>query len=210
MKAFNATVVLICAAIYYSSLALVVWTGMSLSMFNQALACACCTDEGERFVEVENMNLALRERIDQLRFGKAAKLFVGEVGLEAIKGIANPSEHYNVEVTRDRGHLIFLLRDEAKRTGTLTLHIPSSVSMFEVDPRDGQQDGAGVRLYKEWKLSSKMDGTGIFATGNGNQQFLTLILQGRGNHCSNFTHWTLVVNGPVANYLLFGSLSPRD
>jgi hypothetical protein len=38
---------------------------------------------------------------------------------------------------------------------------------------------------------------------------LTLIVQGRGNSCTSagdFSHWTLVMQGPKANYSLFGDL----
>ncbi|MBR1198611.1 hypothetical protein JQ634_17720 [Bradyrhizobium sp. AUGA SZCCT0240] len=41
------------------------------------------------------------------------------------------------------------------------------------------------------------------------QQILTLILQGGGNSCTSgvdFTHWTLVMQGPKASYTLYGNL----
>jgi len=40
-------------------------------------------------------------------------------------------------------------------------------------------------------------------------QTLTLILQGSGNSCTSaidFSHWTLVMQEPKANYTLFGNL----
>ena len=182
-----------------------------LAPIEQAFACACCADQGARIVAVEKLDLARREKIDQLRFGQTAELFVSDAGIESIKGIVDPAERYSMEVARDRDSLIFSFRDKGRRAGTLNLHVPAAMSRFEVDPRDGQREqGGGVRLYKEWKLSSKMAGTGIFKNGNGNGQFITLILQGHGNFCSDFTQWTLVINGPTANYSFFGDLIPRN
>jgi hypothetical protein len=179
--------------------------------FDRAIACACCADAGSRVVTVEKLDAPRLDKIDQLRFGKTAELFVGEGDVNAVKGIASASEHYDLEVARQRDGLIFAFRDKAGRVGTLILHMPTVISVFEIDPRDGQQqEGGGVRLYKEWKLSSIMKGTGIFRVPNATNQFITLILQGRGNFCSEFTHWTLVINGPVADYLLFGDLIPPN
>jgi hypothetical protein len=41
------------------------------------------------------------------------------------------------------------------------------------------------------------------------RQIVTLILQGGGKSCTtaiDFSHWTLVMQGPKANYILFGDL----
>jgi hypothetical protein len=76
-----------------------------------------------------------------------------------------------------------------------------------VDPRIARQ-GHGPTLYKEWKLSAPAAGSGVSA-GHRPRQILTLILQGGGNSCTSagdFTHWTLVMQGPKANYTLFGDL----
>ena len=38
---------------------------------------------------------------------------------------------------------------------------------------------------------------------------LTLLIQGHGNNCTSsidFSHWTLIMQGPKANYTLFGNL----
>ena len=79
-----------------------------------------------------------------------------------------------------------------------------------LDPRHGEREGGlGPALYKEWRLTAPAAGTGIFAPGVGRGQLVTLILQGHGNSCASaadFTHWTLVVSGPAAEYHLFGHL----
>jgi hypothetical protein len=187
-------------------LSVALWEGMIL---DRAFACACCADVGERRVVVEKFDSLRRDKIEQLRFGNAAELFFGEADIESIKGIAAPSASYDLQVSQQKDGVLFAFRDKDGHFGTLFLRWPTSISIFEVDPRDGQQQqGGGPRLYKEWKLSSKMSGTGIFQPGIANSQFITLIVQGHGNFCTDFTHWTLVVNGPRADYSFFGDLLP--
>ena len=129
-----------------------------------------------------------------------------------IKGIATPSSHYGLSVTQSADRWVFAFRDAQGRTGTLALAIPRSISVFEVDPRrDEPEGGLGPALYKEWRLTAPAAGTGIFAPGVGRGQRVTLILQGHGNSCASaadFTHWTLVVHGPLAEYHVFGQLLP--
>lgn len=66
-----------------------------------------------------------------------------------------------------------------------------------------------IALYKEWKLLGRAGGSGVFAPGAAAGHTLTLIVQGRGNSCtsaSDFAYWTLVMQGPKANYSMFGDL----
>ena len=58
-------------------------------------------------------------------------------------------------------------------------------------------------------VSAPASGSGVFQPGIASRQVLTLILQGGGNSCtsaSDFSHWTLVMQGPQANYTLLGDL----
>jgi len=113
-------------------------------------------------------------------------------------------------VSQEPNRWVFDFRDKAGGSGTLTLGLPATISIFEVDPRLGERPGGqGPTLYKEWKLSSAAAGTGIFAPGVGGGQRIALILQGHGNSCtssSDFTHWSIVISGPRAQYTLFGDL----
>ena len=87
--------------------------------------------------------------------------------------------------------------------------LPQKISVFEVDPRDGSDQGTGPVLYKEWKLTGDVTAFGTFNATDDARQLLTLILQGRGNSCTaaaDFTHWTLVTEGPKGTYSLFGAL----
>jgi hypothetical protein len=182
---------------------------VALGMPRAALACACCSNAGQRNVNVETLDDSKRALLEALRFGDAAKLFLGEADADSVKGIANPSANYVLKAAwQDKG-IVFALTNEQGQAGALTLQLPGKISIFEVDPRDGPDQGTGPALYKEWKLTGKVAGSGAFSAGAGADQLLTLIVQGRGNSCtsdSDFTHWTLVMQGPKANYSLFGEL----
>ena len=76
---------------------------------------------------------------------------------------------------------MFTLKDDQGHAGTLALELPNKIAVFEVDPRDAPDQGTGPPLYKEWKLTGKVKGSGAFGPGDGPGQLLTLIVQGRGN-----------------------------
>jgi hypothetical protein len=184
---------------------------ISVTTPNSLYACACCTDFGQRIVKVTQLDSYRLETIRKLRFSNRAELFTGQLGVEEIKGVSVSSGLLDMSVYQQRDRWVFEFRDNERHSGALTLNIPNSVSIFEVDPREEKPgSGVGPRLYKEWKLTGRAVGTGIFSGGVGAGQNITLILQGHGNSCTtadDFTHWTLIMHGPKAEYLLFGELS---
>jgi hypothetical protein len=182
---------------------------LALAVWNDALACACCTNSGQRNVAVVPFDSGKRDELGKLHFAGTAQLFVGEADTADVKGITTPSVHYELSAAWDKDRLVFTLRDNSGRSGTLSLQRPGTISIFEVDPRDQPDTGLGPALYKEWKLTSRAAGSGVFSAGLGPNQLLSLIMQGHGNSCTSidhFTHWTLVMQGPKANYTLFGDL----
>ncbi len=184
---------------------------LAVSSAPEAYACACCTDPGERNVSVSTLEPAMIEMIEEVEFAKTVQLFTGAGGLESIEGIAKPSDRYAVKLTWDKDRTVVALDSDEGQSGSLSLQYPDKISIFEVDTHDGPKAPYGPALYKEWKLTGKTAGTGAFEAANDPQQLLTLVLQGRGNACTSpndFTHWTLVMQGPKANYLLFGELVP--
>jgi hypothetical protein len=183
---------------------------LALAVPQHAFACACCTNYGQRNVDVVALDSGKRAELENLRFADKAQLFVGEGDPDTVKGIASPAASYALKAAWRGNQLVLDLRDAAGREGTLTLSVPGKVSIFEVDPRDSPDQGTGPALYKEWKLTGKAAGSGVFVAGSGSKQLLTLIVQGRGNSCTSandFAHWTLVMEGPKANYTLFGDLA---
>lgn len=174
-----------------------------------AFACACCTHEGQRHVATVALDSGKRQEIESLRFAGKATLFSGEGDAADIGGITTPSGSYELTAKWLDDRLELLFRDKLGRTGTLSIARPKTMSVFEVDPRDRPDKGQGPVLYKEWKLSAPAAGSGMFRPGIAPRQLLTLILQGGGNSCTvaiDFSHWTLVMQGPKANYTLFGDL----
>jgi hypothetical protein len=184
-------------------------SALMVGQTSPALACACCSNEGQRNVATVALDAGRREEIESLRFGDKAALFTGEGDVDGIKGIATPADTYRLAAKWLEGRLVLSFADANGRTGTLSLARPATISVFEVDPRDRPDKGQGPRLYKEWKLSAPAAGSGVFQPGIAPRQILTLILQGGGNSCTSavdFSHWTLVMQGPNANYTLFGDL----
>lgn len=193
-----------------SALSVILATFCAILLPNAALACACCSNPGQRNVKIEKVSAGRLDEIRKLRFQSTAQLFLAERDPGDVKGIERASEKYELAVDQQKDSLLFSFRD-GKNEGTLALVHPETISIFEVDPRDGRQSGAGgPLLYKEWRLSANFAGTGIFKSGNGGYQRITLIVQGQGNSCTSaadFTHWALTVHGPAFEYSFFGDLA---
>ncbi len=115
-------------------------------------------------------------------------------------------------VTQKSTEIVFAFRGETGRTTDVTLALPDTISIFEVDPRGGEPDaGLGPAFYKEWQLTGTATATGLLRplveTGD---QKVTLIVQGRGRGCTEaaeFTDWPLTIHGPAGNLTLYGGLT---
>ena len=182
---------------------------LALTITTSAHACACCSQTAWRHVEIEKLAPRYLDEINQLRFAKTAQLMMREADDDAIKGVTDPQENYDLAIVRTKDRWAFSFRDKKGRTGTLTLALPKTISVFEIDPRHGKDEGHGPALYKEWKLTAKAAGDGLFRATVGGNQKITLVLHGRGNACTSadhFTHWTLLVHGPVDTFTMYGAL----
>lgn len=89
-----------------------------LAAADNALACACCADPGQRYVNVEKLKPETLQEIRRVRFAMAARLFTNDAGLEIVKGIEKPSDAYALSVTRQNDRFVFTFRDENKSEGT--------------------------------------------------------------------------------------------
>jgi len=130
---------------------------------------------------------------------------------KATRASAADLSQYTLKTEWQENRLVFNLNDGHGYAGALALDLPGKISIFEVDPRNTEDTGAGPLLYKEWKVTGKVTGSGKFAANTGPNQLLTLIAQGSGIGCTSaadFTHWSLVMQGPKANYMFFGNLVP--
>jgi len=184
---------------------------LSIAGSGPLLACACCSNEGQRYVETDKRDAYATGLLDELRFAAAAHLYTGEADVEDIGGIAAKSPDFQLAVTKSEKSWLFDFK-EAGGGGTLALALPDRVTKFEIDPRDPQSGtpGTGPVLYKEWRLAMAPRGTGMFAGATGGEQKATLILQGRGNSCtdaSQFNAWTLVLHGSKGTITFYGDLA---
>jgi hypothetical protein len=174
-------------------------------------ACACCADAGERIETTAPLQSFERAELERMRLGKQAKLFLTAAGFSGVSGISNPSDVYDVALTRQGNRWTFTFKDGSGKTGSLAFALPAVIESFFVDPHDGVQSrGGGPLLFKEWRLSAPLAATGVFAAGMAGAPTVRFVVQGRGNVCTSaeqFTSWMLVVSGPKASYALHGSLA---
>jgi len=182
---------------------------LASAFWQEVSACACCTSPGERTDLSMKLESYHSDELDPLRFSPKAQLFLGEAEPETVKGITTPAGKYNLQAAWKGDRFVFSFRDEKDHSGTLVLLRPKMISSFGVDPRNQPDRPNGPVLYKEWRLTSKATGTGVFTAGLGAGQSLTLVLQGHGNNCTSsvdFSHWMLVMRGPRAKFHFFGDL----
>ena len=179
----------------------------------QALACACCSEDGEysiRFRKAEDYELGEMKR---MRFGRTAFLFLSEADLDFIEGIDQPSTTYFATGSLIGNTWKLSLRS-GRSSGVLELLLPEKVLFYSVDIRDGRRSGGGgPLLYKEWRFEGQVSGTGLFKKGITGPTKYFLVLQGRGNGCTNaedFGNWRLEITGEKAKYAFYGKLGKPD
>jgi hypothetical protein len=171
-----------------------------------AHACACCATAGiwsEYTDSLENYDV---EQLNQLQYSPTAKLVVGAAGFATIKGLASESETYTLSHSKNNRSWNFHFTDTKGKAGNLSFSLPPQKTEFGTDFYD--KPVADNRLYKEVRLTGKLAGNGIFASGINNDSRYQLILQGRGNYCLNsddFKHWILEISGPQSSYSFYGS-----
>lgn len=174
-----------------------------------ALACACCSNTASRYVAVEKLSESRRGEIERMAF--AAEAFVAETAADHPIDIQNLGTKLLLAVTQTEKEIVFSFRGPSGRAGALTLAIPDTISIFEVDPRGSEKDtGLGPNLYKEWQLAANASATGVFGALVDTSQKAALILHGGGRGCTEATHftdWTLLVRGPTGKFTLYGALT---
>ena len=181
----------------------------------RALACACCSNAGDYrigFAKPSDYELSIMR---QVRFGGTAQLYLTEADMEeSAVGLAHRAESYALKGSLAGGVWRLEFRD-GRQTGTLSLPLPSKMSSYAADIRDGRTSpGGGPLLYKEWRFEGRAAGTGLFRAGlAASPAKYLLVLQGRGNGCQDagdFTHWRLEINGRKAEYAFYGQLAAPE
>jgi hypothetical protein len=178
----------------------------------RVLACACCTEPGEyriSFSKPSEYEIGVLQRI---RFGSTAHLFTTVADLEEDgRGLLDPSESYSLTGSLI-GRLWKLNFRDGNKNGTLSFSLPAKLLSYRVDiqPTAGSID---PKLYKEWRLEGRVNGTGLFRAGIVGPTKYFLVFQGRGNNCddeTDFTHWRLEITGKRARYAFYGELATSN
>lgn len=171
----------------------------------QALACACCSDEGEYRISFRKPSAYEVGLMREMHFGSKANL----IETADHVGVPTASQSVGYSVTGSlSGTVLKLAFRDGNNSGTLNLSLPPKMLNYAVDTHDGQKSpGGGPVLYKEWRFEGRVNGTGFFRNASAATYFL--VLQGRGNRCDNaddFSHWRLEVKGPKARYAFYGEM----
>ena len=175
-----------------------------------ALACACCTNRAGRYVAVEPVSAWRLDMIGQMTFADEA--FVAQGAADHPIDLADFGPTLQLAVRQTGTAIVFALRGERGRTSEVTLRLPDTISIFEIDPRGSEPDaGLGPAFYKEWQLNGAATATGVLRPllESGDQK-VALIVHGRGRGCteaSEFTDWTLTIDGSAGKLTLYGALS---
>jgi hypothetical protein len=177
---------------------------------DMALACACCTDRAGRHVDVDKLSGWRHDTIEQMTFAEEA--FVGQSAADYPIDLQDFGPTLQLAVTRTKTEVVFAFSGDASRASEVMFILPDTIAIFEVDPRGSEPDaGLGPAFYKEWQLTGTAKATGVLRPllENGDQK-ATLIVHGRGRGCteaSDFTDWTLMLQGPAGKLTLYGALT---
>jgi hypothetical protein len=181
----------------------------SIAQTSDALACACCTEPGQRLELTDTMDTYVRDELVRVRFAPTAALFTGVGFPDNIEGIVNPSDTPYSLRAAIRGVVGFEFVDASRRVGRVQFKLPRTLTRFEVDPLAGSAAPPnGPGLYKEWRISAPARLSGSMS-GRGAAAQATLILHGGGNSCTSaydFTRWTLRVKGKGISFTFLGDL----
>lgn len=193
-----------------TSLLLLIAFVISVSLFpSDALACACCSETGTYSISTKKPAQFELDELKRIQFG-TTNLYTNAAGEDNIKGISSIGENYSLIGSLQNNLWKFNFKDGAGKAGTLNLTKPLSMVAFAADIHDNPDQGLGPSLYKEWRFKYRVQsGTGIFQTGIAPGTEYFLVLQGRGNNCTqaeDFKYWRLEITGKKASYAFFGEL----
>lgn len=176
----------------------------------EAVFCACCANEGEWFENKKALESFESYAINQAKISAKVQMYEGAADPQ---GIASTDGDFTLKLSRARSKWTMALQNKKGEKGNLTLSLPSTVTSYGVDPRDGRPGGGGgPLLYKELRLEGRVSGTGIFAKGIKPDTRFRLVLQGRGNMCldsEDFNSWILQIYGKQTRYSFYGTFDKK-
>ncbi len=186
---------------------------MLSALGQQAAACACCAERGERFEQRFEMPQYLLEEFGALTVSSAAQVFITACGEECVKGVdVSEVEASRLELSqRGRWLALTFFEERGAQKGVLTFKLPEDYEVFGVDLAPLSQANS-VALYKEMRFRGKLMGNGAFDFPAG-PQTAELVLSGYGNMCHSLADmeiWNLTVTSEKTDFRLFGGLKEHD
>lgn len=190
-----------------------IWTATILFVMilsTNIFACACCVEKGHYSISVtkpSDYDFAILRDLSL----ETATLYTDAAYPENIRGISPLNDEFSAEALLSGNFWNFSFKDDQGKIGKLNLRKPTSMVSYMVDLHENEDsEVSNVTVYKEWRFKYKVKaGTGIFSSGITKKTTYFLVLQGRGNGCTNaedFSHWRLEVDGKKAKYAFFGKL----
>ena len=169
----------------------------------QALACACCAERGERALGPVSVSDYIGDELRGLSTAGPATVFTTACGLECAEGLRD--DIYAYDLSFDWGHNWLTLTSTAP-AGTLALHLPEDAEWFRVDTQP-LSDTTTVTLYSEMRLRGEIRATGAFHAADGAEG--ELIIAGTSNACWSAygaTSWSVNAVGEGVDFRLFGAV----
>lgn len=195
----------------------------NLTFSSEALACACCAERGEYRISTSKPTDYEIDLLKQMKYSESVELYTDAAGFDNIKGLngilkeyesfdwSSSSDYFMLTNTFAAKTWKFSFKTADGKNGVLTLPMPTQMVQFAVDTRDNAE-GTEPLLYKEWRFKGTVQsGNGFFSAGIIKPTTYFLVLQGRGNNCTNaedFRYWRLEITGRKADYAFFGKMNP--
>lgn len=186
----------------------------SITLFaSNVFACACCADKGHYSISTSKPSKFVFDTLKQLNL-TSAKLYANAGYPDNIKGINPLGNEFSIKSNfgANLWNLNFL--DNNSKNGNLDLLKPLSMVEYMVDLEPTNEEIKAVNLYKEWRFKYKVnEATGIFSQGYDKQSEYFLVLQGRGNLCTNiddFKSYRIEITGRKSNFMFFGDINGEE
>jgi hypothetical protein len=177
----------------------------------QSLACACCAEKGTYSISVQKPDDYILGELQKLKIG-TTNIYSDAGYPDSVKGINPLGDTFTASCLLKNKFWKFEFSDDNNKSGMLNLPLPSTYVDYRVDLQESEE-GTDAILYREFRFKWKVgSGTGIFLKGIAPATDYFLVLQGRGNNCTDaetFTHWRLEITGKKASYSFFGKLKTK-
>ena len=186
---------------------------MSLGGAQGALADECDGSRGQKIGVLVELTPELAQEVETLVMDTQAQAYMAplepgdKTNPAAVVKLPKAGEH-EIRIRKLEGLWVFSTTSPSGETGTLSARLPLTMEITSED--SGKRKGGKVLMKNEWRLSSPVVATGIFAPGEeaGSAQAL-LAFTGLGNLCPEgdvMTDWRLEAVTSDKRWRLTGKL----